>query len=528
MAEHELNEADEELCKCAGYWFEERYDELIPRVAMLARAPACIARFQLACAALSDGLRLAIQGNAHLRVYNEPWMSVVLEILSEDPLKNANRPYTVADQYLIWEAFIPVSNALGDLLTVYQEEDEFRTLEEFDEFYRVINNKLLLANWGKDPETGKTGARIHDEFLVPLDSRKHLHFDESFFLALRRSTGRTGHRESFRKMEIPEDLAQIAAAMREGNSEQSEVMGQYLAFETFGMGIERFVGEFFAEPVNKFRYLLLEDDSRRNDLITPFFASYYMPFTRYFDKADKETKKQFDLRGTYERLKAQVGRIVRGVYDASKGGEHATAAKGLWEEIAALYDLRLADPLGDLNYVKQIAYRERIVELGRELAASAAEVKAGDARRAKRTESAEKKKVKRTKKEVDVTEVTEFRFSHSRDYTAFKDLKHGPPKYKIDIYRDMNSPTAKKCIKALLKGVGNQKGGWVKKPSNENWRGAFQEKFSKTLHTFKSQQIQVGNAKNGHIGEWRFIPNDRFDELSSAGPDYKRNKDKKK
>ena len=116
----------------------------------------------------------------------------------------------------------------------------------------------------------------------------------------------------------------------------------------------------------------------------------------------------------------------------------------------------------------------------------------------------------------------DFRFEFSKDYSLVKDIIHTADKgYKIDLYEGLNdSPIVVEVINQLLDAARNKKSkGWWIHGNKENWRGAFQKGV---YRDFYNEQIQRGSRKNGHQGEWRFITNAEFDELSSKGKYFKR------
>lgn len=78
-------------------------------------------------------------------------------------------------------------------------------------------------------------------------------------------------------------------------------------------------------------------------------------------------------------------------------------------------------------------------------------------------------------------------------------------------YYNITKPTeANKVIKILLAEYGKSGSeGWRK--SNKKWRTAFTKKYEST-YRFKNEQIEVGSRSNGHLGEWRIIPDKAFDE----------------
>ena len=114
--------------------------------------------------------------------------------------------------------------------------------------------------------------------------------------------------------------------------------------------------------------------------------------------------------------------------------------------------------------------------------------------------------------------IRRFRFLVSEDLSNMKDEEHTSPDYKITAYEGMTAEKASMVIDKLLSAAENKASeGWVK--SESWWRGAFQNKIYKR---FKDEQIEVGSAKNGHNGYWRFITNVEFDGKSTKGRFHRR------
>jgi len=116
----------------------------------------------------------------------------------------------------------------------------------------------------------------------------------------------------------------------------------------------------------------------------------------------------------------------------------------------------------------------------------------------------------------------DFRFEYSRDFAYVRDCQHTASQgYKIPMYEGLNgSPIVVEAIEALLYAVRNKKSeGWWTHGDKINWRGAFQKGV---YLRFYNEQIQRGNKKNGHPGQWRFFTKGEFDELSPKGKYFKR------
>lgn len=104
------------------------------------------------------------------------------------------------------------------------------------------------------------------------------------------------------------------------------------------------------------------------------------------------------------------------------------------------------------------------------------------------------------------------RFSYAPKFETIIDMSHRGGTYAIKPYERFTAASVVEIIKTLLRAVG-KKDGWVK--ADSSWRLRFKDKPYKR---FKDEQIQVGTRANQHLGEWRIIPSDLFQELTKAPP----------
>lgn len=104
------------------------------------------------------------------------------------------------------------------------------------------------------------------------------------------------------------------------------------------------------------------------------------------------------------------------------------------------------------------------------------------------------------------------RFKVTKDGTSIK-LDDPHKRYeKFNPYYGIDKPSAAfEAISTLLNAYAKKSSeGWCR--SATSWHTAFPAHRYPYVYRFKSQQIEVGDRSNGHVGEWRIVPDDAFDE----------------
>lgn len=102
------------------------------------------------------------------------------------------------------------------------------------------------------------------------------------------------------------------------------------------------------------------------------------------------------------------------------------------------------------------------------------------------------------------------RFAYAPKFRTIIDMDHRGGTYCLKAYENLTAASVVEIIKTLVNAIG-KKDGWVK--ASQNWRIRFKDQPYKR---FKNEQIEVGTRANQHLGEWRIIPRDYFQELTKA------------
>lgn len=348
---------------------DTRYAAVERSLAVCAKMPPSVARFQFLCSAIKDGIEAACNGDADLNVWESAWLTAALQLLAENPCPDG---CDLIDRQNLYRAILPAFSKIIALFSLVQNEDPDMLADELDYFYQDVN-EVMRQNWSSDPRTGEKGVVLTPSFVTRDGINGDWEFNDVYIRRLASHCSAKDAIKRFREMEVSDsDRSTIDAVGADKSEAGCGSLSEHLLFVQAIDAASGLVSSLeVADDVGVKVVVASEEVFGR--AIQPFFGTYFRPYTRYPKKLEKDKELGLDIQSDITQLKGLIERIFTRI-SKIKGVElPLQEAKGSWKKICTLYDFRMKNPFVRLSRKAQEDYADLFIQIGRQLVACSKE-----------------------------------------------------------------------------------------------------------------------------------------------------------
>lgn len=348
---------------------DTRYAAVEKLMAVYAKMPPSVIRFQFICSTIKDGVDAACNGDADLNVWESAWLTAALQLLAENPCPDG---CDLIDRQNLYRAILPAFSKIIALFSLVQNEDPDMLADELDYFYQDVN-EVMRQNWSSDPRTGEKGVVLTPSFVTRDGINGDWEFNDVYIRRLASHCSAKDAIKRFKEMEVSDsDRSTINAVGADKSEAGCGSLSEHLLFVQAIDAASGLVSSLeVADDVGVKVVVASEEVFGR--AIQPFFGTYFRPYTRYPKKLEKDKALGLDIQSDITQLMGLIERVFTRI-SKIKGVElPLQEAKGLWKKICTLYDFRMKNPFVRLSRKAQEDYADLFIQIGSQLAACSKE-----------------------------------------------------------------------------------------------------------------------------------------------------------